>query len=143
MFQRTIGIDLAVRGDHVAQIFDYGQPVGTPIRFRLTPQSLRPFLDKVRAGLPDGAQVQAVLEPIGMAWFPVALWLTRAGIGVIRVKGQRVEALRRLLEEVACRHGRGDRPYRCGHSDRSRAGCCCPGRALARPDHGPGGFAHG
>jgi transposase len=101
MFQRTIGIDLAIRGDHVAQIFDHGQPAGKPIRFRLTPQSLRSFLDKVRAGLPNGAQVQAVLEPTGMAWFPVALWLTRAGIGVIRVKGQRVKALRRYLSEYA------------------------------------------
>ena len=34
-----------------------------------------------------------------MAWFPVAHWLKQAGIKVIRVKGQRVRALRRYLSE--------------------------------------------
>lgn len=34
-----------------------------------------------------------------MAWFPVARWLKQAGIKVIRVKGQRVRALRRYLSE--------------------------------------------
>jgi transposase len=41
------------------------------------------------------------MEPTGMAWFPVARWLERAGIRVIRVKGQRVRALRRYLSEHA------------------------------------------
>ena len=39
------------------------------------------------------------MEPTGMSWFPVALWLKQAGIKVIRVKGQRVRALRRYLSE--------------------------------------------
>ena len=30
MTTRTIGIDLAIRGDHVAQIYDDGRPVGRP-----------------------------------------------------------------------------------------------------------------
>jgi len=34
-----------------------------------------------------------------MSWFPVAHWLEQAGIKVIRVKGQRVRALRRYLSE--------------------------------------------
>lgn len=41
------------------------------------------------------------MEPTGMAWFPVAAWLARAGIEVIRVKGKRVKALRRYLSEHA------------------------------------------
>lgn len=41
------------------------------------------------------------MEPTGMAWFPVAAWLARAGIEVIRVKGKRVRALRRYLSEHA------------------------------------------
>ena len=36
-----------------------------------------------------------------MAWFPVSQWLTRAGCTVIRVKRQRVKALRRYLSERA------------------------------------------
>jgi transposase len=39
------------------------------------------------------------MEPTGMSWFPVAHWLRKAGITVIRVKGQRVRALRRYLSE--------------------------------------------
>ena len=34
-----------------------------------------------------------------MSWFPVARWLEKAGIKAIRVKGQRVRALRRYLSE--------------------------------------------
>ena len=37
MTKRTIGIDLAIRGDHVAQIYDDGRPFGRPIRFRHDP----------------------------------------------------------------------------------------------------------
>ena len=40
MGQRTIGIDLAIRGDHVARIFDDGRPQPKSIRFRLTSDSL-------------------------------------------------------------------------------------------------------
>ena len=96
-FQRTIGIDLAIRGDHVAQIFDNGRPVGRPVRFRHTAQSLAGFIETARAGLPPDAVVKAVMEPTGMSWFPVARWLERAGIAPIRVKGKRVKALRRYL----------------------------------------------
>lgn len=39
------------------------------------------------------------MEPTGVAWFPVAQWLKLAGVKVIRVKGQRVRALRRCLGE--------------------------------------------
>jgi hypothetical protein len=99
MVQRTVGIDLAIRGEHVAQVFDEGRPAGKPLRFRLMAQSLRRFVETITAGLPDRAHILAVLEPTGMAWFPVAAWLTRAGISVARVKGQRVKALRRYLSE--------------------------------------------
>ena len=36
-----------------------------------------------------------------MAWFPVAHWLKQAGVNVFRVKGKRVQALRRYLSEHA------------------------------------------
>ncbi len=99
MGQRTVGIDLAIRGDHVARILDDGRPSGKPIRFRLTPDSLTRLVTSLRAGLPSGGTITAVMEPTGMSWFLVAHWLKRAGITVIRVKGQRVRALRRYLSE--------------------------------------------
>ncbi|WP_158745714.1 IS110 family transposase [Acidisphaera sp. L21] len=99
MGQRTIGIDLAIRGDHVARIFDDGRPQAKSIRFRLTSDSLAGLVAKFREGLPAGSTITAVMEPTGMSWFPVARWLEQAGIKAIRVKGQRVRALRRYLSE--------------------------------------------
>lgn len=98
---RTIGIDLAIRGDHVARILDDGRPHGKPIRFRLTSDSLTGLVAKLRDGAVPGSAITAVMEPTGMAWFPVARWLKQDGIRVIRVKGQRVQALRRYLSEHA------------------------------------------
>lgn len=99
MGQRTIGIDLAIRGDHVARIFDDGRPHAKPIHFRLTSESLSSLVARLRERLPADSTITAVMEPTGMSWFPVARWLERAGIKAIRVKGQRVRALRRYLSE--------------------------------------------
>ena len=59
------------------------------------------------------------MEPTGMSWFPVAHRLADAGVAVIRVKGQRVRALRLSLR------ARQDRPCRCpcarGHAAVRRA----------------------
>ena len=101
MGQRTVGIDLAIRGDHVARILDDGRPHGKPIRFRLTSDSLTGLVAKLRDGVTADATITAVMEPTGMAWFPVARWLKQAGIKVFRVKGKRVQALRRYLSEHA------------------------------------------
>jgi transposase len=99
MGQRTVGIDLAIRGDHVARIFDDGRPHAKPIRFRLTSDSLHSLVARLQNGLPADSTITAVMEPTGMSWFPVACWLEQAGIKAIRVKGQRVRALRRYLSE--------------------------------------------
>ena len=101
MSLRTIGIDLAIRGDQVAQIFDNGRPVGRPVRFRLEPAALAAFVAKALEGPPPGATVTALMEPTGMSWFPVAHWLADAGVKVVRVKGKRVRALRRYLSKHA------------------------------------------
>ena len=96
---RTVGIDLAISAVQVAQVFDDGRPVGKPIRFRLTPADMKRFIAAVKAGVTGEVRITAVMEPTGMAWFPVAAWLQRAGVTVIRVKGQRVKALRKYLRE--------------------------------------------
>jgi transposase len=101
MTQRTIGVDLAIRGEHVAQIFEDGRPVGRPLRFRHDPVSLDAFVARATANLAQGDAVQAVMEPTGMSWFPVAHRLADAGVAVARVKGKRVKALRRYLSEHA------------------------------------------
>jgi transposase len=83
----------------VAQVLDDGCPVGKPIRFRLTPADLKRFITALKAGVSDEVPITAVMEPTGMAWFPVATWLQRAGVRVIRVQGQRVKARRKYLSE--------------------------------------------
>ena len=99
MGRRTIGIDLAIRGDHVARILDDGRPHGKPIRFRLTSDSLGKLVNHLRDGVAPDSTITAVMEPTGVSWFPVTCWLEQAGTKVIRVKGQRVRALRRYLSE--------------------------------------------
>lgn len=99
MQRRTVGIDLAISATQVAQIFDDGRPVGRPLRFGLKSNELREFVAAVTQDAAPDTQIRAVMEPTGMAWFPVACWLQRAGVEVIRVKGQRVKALRRYLSE--------------------------------------------
>jgi transposase len=101
MGHRTVGIDLAIRGDHVARILDDGRPHAKSIRFRLTSDSLSGLIERLRDGLAPDSTITAVMEPTGMSWFPVAHWLEQAGVKVIRVKGQRVRALRRYLSEHA------------------------------------------
>lgn len=80
MTSRTIGIDLAIRGEHVAQIFETGRPLGRPVRFRHDPASLDAFVARATAGLSEGDVIEAVMEPTGMSWFPVAHRLADAGI---------------------------------------------------------------
>ena len=94
MGHRTVGIDLDIRGDHVARILDDGRPHAKSIRFRLTSDSLNGLIGRLRDGLAPASTITAVMEPTGMSWFPVAHWLEQAGVKVIRVKGQRVRALR-------------------------------------------------
>jgi transposase len=101
MLRRTVGIDLAISAVQVAQIFDDGVPMGKPIRFRLNAEDLGNFVAAVTRDVPQGVPIQAIMEPTGMAWFPVASWLQHAGVHVIRVKGQRVKALRQYLSEHA------------------------------------------
>src|SRR6202000_2783643 len=93
---RTVGIDLAISAVQVAQIFDDGCTIGKPIRFRLTSTNLKRFVSALRSGVSADTPITAVMEPTGMAWFPVANWLQRAGVKVIRVK-----ALRKYLSEHA------------------------------------------
>ena len=101
MTHRTIGVDLAIRGEHVAQIFDDGRPVGRPLRFRHDSPTFDAFVFSATANLTEADTVQAVMEPTGMSWFPVAHRLADAGVAVARVKGKRVKALRRYLSEHA------------------------------------------
>lgn len=64
---RTIGIDLGVTGEHKAVIVDEGGRFVSPVlKFKTEPQALVRLLAEAQRDDPDG-QVQAVMEPTGMA----------------------------------------------------------------------------
>jgi transposase len=75
--------------------------MGRPVRFRFDETSFEAFVTRVTADLREGVTIQALMEPTGMSWFPVAHRLKDAGVEVVRVKGKRVKALRRYLSEHA------------------------------------------
>ncbi len=102
---RTIGIDLAVQAAHKAIVADeQGRYVTPVLRFRTHAAEVDRLLTQARQGAPDPA-VQAVLEPTGMAWFPLAVYLTRCGIPLYLVNSQEVADLRRYYK----RHAKSDR----------------------------------
>lgn len=102
---RTIGIDLGVKGEHKAIITDEGGRFVSPvIKFGTEPAALGRLLAEAQRGNADG-QVQAVMEPTGMAWFPVAVFLIRHAATVFLVNSQQVADLRRYYRK----HAKSDR----------------------------------
>ena len=102
---RTIGIDLSVKGEHKAILADeQGRFVSPVLTFRSDPTSLRHLLELAQAGNRDGC-LQAVMEPTGMAWLPVAVFLIRHGVRVYLVNSQQVADLRRYYKK----HAKSDR----------------------------------
>lgn len=102
---RILGIDLAVQAAHKAIVADeHGRWVTPVLRFHTRPAEVDRLLAQARHGAPDPA-LQAVMEPTGMAWFPVAVYLVRHGVPVYLVNTQAVADLRRYYK----RHAKSDR----------------------------------
>jgi transposase len=101
----TIGIDLSAKGEHKAVIVDEaGRFVSPVIRFRTDPSSMARLLEVAQEGNPD-QKLQAVMEPTGMAWFPVAAFLVRHSVTVYLVNSQQVADLRKYFKK----HAKSDR----------------------------------
>ena len=103
---RTIGLDLAVTGEHKAIVLDdatteYITPI---LRLRTSAGELSRLLERAREGVPD-APVRVVMEPTAMAWFPVSAFLRRQQVDVYLVNSQQVAALRRYYRH----HAKSDR----------------------------------
>jgi transposase len=102
---RTIGIDLSVKSEHKAIVMDErGRFVSRLIPLRSQPAALIGLLAEAQPGNSDG-QLQAVMEPTGMAWFPVAVFLICHGVRVYLVNSQQVADLRRYYHK----HAKSDR----------------------------------
>ena len=102
---RTLGIDLSAKGEHKAVIVDEaGHFVSSILHVRTDPASLTRLLAIAQDGNPD-QKLQAVMEPTGMAWFPVAVFLIRHGVVVYLVNSQQVADLRKYYKK----HAKSDR----------------------------------
>lgn len=101
----TIGLDLAVQAAHKAVVVDEQGRFLTPLlTVHTRPDELDQLLMRARNDqLERGLRV--VMEPTGMAWFPIAVYLVRHDVTVYLVNGQEVADLRRYYK----RHAKSDR----------------------------------
>ncbi|MBC7249999.1 MAG: transposase [Anaerolineae bacterium] len=100
---RTIGIDLAIVGDHKAVILDdQGNPLGKVFRLQTDEASLEALLCRAREGAGEDEPLRAVMEPTGLAWLPAASYLIQRGVTVYLVNTQQVADLRRFYKKHAC-----------------------------------------
>jgi len=103
---RTIGLDLAVAGSHKAVVFDdtANRFVTTVLTISSRPGDLDLLLQRARRGAETEA-LRLVMEPTGLAWFPVAVSMNRHGVETYLVKTQQVSDLRKVYS----RHAKSDR----------------------------------
>jgi transposase len=102
---RTIGLDLAVQTAHKAVVLDERGHFCTPIlTVHTQPSELDQLLAQARDGAPSD-EVQVVMEPTGMAWFPIAVYYARQAVPIYLVNSQEVADLRRYYT----RHAKSDR----------------------------------
>jgi transposase len=102
---RTIGIDLALTAPHKAVVADAQGHFLTPVvPFTTAPADLERLLARARDGAPD-TPLQVVMEPTGMAWFPLAVFFARRQVPTYLVNSQGVADLRRYYQ----RHAKSDR----------------------------------
>lgn len=99
MEKRIIGIDLAVSAEHKAVILDPAcqKFIGKQVVFRALPEEMERLLKQAREDASEEVTLIAILEATGMAWYPVAVYLTNQGVTVYRVNGQKTKDFRRAL----------------------------------------------
>ena len=100
--KRTLGVDLGIRGAHVATLCDEeGEVVWTGKRFRTRSEELATL--STRVGADEGLLV--VMEPTRNVWVPVAAHFMALGAEVILVAPERAADLRRYY----AKHTKNDR----------------------------------
>lgn len=101
---RTIGVDLAVQGAHKAIVADErGHYITAVLKFYPEAEQLDWLITRACEGAEDLALL-VVMEPTGMAWFPVAVYMTRHNIPCWLVSSRQVADLRRFYK----RHAKSD-----------------------------------
>ena len=103
---RYIGLDLALTAAHKAVILDEkGQAITKVMSVKATATALEELFQCARGAAPADEPLVVVMEPTGMAWFPVAVFCQRRGVQVYLVNSQQVADLRRYYRK----HAKSDR----------------------------------
>lgn len=91
---RRIGIDLALRSDHTAVVYEDGVAVSKPFK---VPRTMSGVIElERRAG---NEPCEFLMEPTGLVWLPLAAELKRRGFSVYLPKTQKISALRKFYKE--------------------------------------------
>ncbi len=94
---RTLGIDLAVAAAHKAIVVDAnGKFVPPTLSFHTRWDDIERVVARAREGVTPDCPLRAVLEPTGMAWYPVSVALDQLGVILYMVNGQKAHDLRRF-----------------------------------------------
>lgn len=104
--KRIIGLDLALTSAHKAVVMDQSGQFLTPvIKVQTGPKELAGLLEQARAGAASDLPLVVVMEPTGLAWLPVAVYLLNRQVTVYLVNSQQVADLRRFYQK----HAKSDR----------------------------------
>ena len=86
-------------------IDEQGQAITPVLSVKTSALSLEQLFHRAREGAPADEPLVVVMEPTGMAWFPVAVFCQRQGVKVYLVNSQQVADLRRYYRK----HAKSDR----------------------------------
>jgi hypothetical protein len=103
---RIIGLDRAITSAHKAVVADETGKFVTPVFSVATwPKDLAAMLRRARQGAAADLPLTVVMEPTGLAWLPVAVYLLLQQVTVYLVNSQQVADLRRYYKK----HAKSDR----------------------------------
>lgn len=101
---RRIGIDLALRSQHRAVVYEDDRKVGKSFG---VPHSKEGLADLIARGAGEGGgQCEFIMEPTGLMWLPIAAEVIRNGHKAYVPKPQKTRDLRRVLSRHTKTDGR-------------------------------------
>lgn len=93
---RFVGVDLGIRTRHRAVVLDGSETHGKPFSVEVSRAGFDQLLHRATEGADGPAKF--VLEPTGLAWVPVAAYVSAAGHAVYLVPPQKASRLRKFLD---------------------------------------------
>ena len=93
---KSVGIDLAISGEHKARCLDEKAEACDGFTFQTTSEGLAKLEERIFG---DGSNPIIIFEPTGMAWLVMSVYLKarHPDCRLVRVQGRKVVALRKYL----------------------------------------------